>query len=253
MKSNLSSSENPMENSLSYSPFDIPCLIEQEGLRITVKREGDSIRYSREYKAEAVEKMLLAKRGHLLFNPVEPVNKPKEITPFFLIQFQQSVTIKPRESYRVLVTFPVDIACLFMETGQSFAVMDIFSLSEQKYTLYGSPKSGLICRYWESGVYPSSPPSPDPLREGIMQISIRNTTPRWIEVTQAIFSANEMKIYYDPKTVYAETYMKILSETTAETGFNQVDQEKQLEQSLEIMASKKTIMTGAKQLMEEGI
>jgi uncharacterized protein len=237
---------------LSFGKYDVPCRIEHEDLLISVQRDGGSLLYQRK-GTEIIEKLLLARNGNILFNPVEPVNKPKEITPFFLIQFEQSLTIKPRETHEAMLTFPVEIACLFVAEDQAYTVLDIFSLTEQKYTLYGSPKSGLICRYWKSRVHTATPPSPDPLREGVMHFSVKNTTPRWIEVTQAVFSANEMKIFYDRSMVSTEAYMKILSETTAETGFSNTPPNNHLKKSVEVLASKKAIMTGPKRLMEEGI
>lgn len=238
---------------LVYNKYDIPFRIEHEGLLIFVEQEGESLLYHRESGAETTEIIILARNGKILFNPVEPVNKPKEITPFFLVQFEQNLTIKPRETYEIMVTFPVEIACLFIAEDQSFTVVDIFALTKQKYTLYGTPKSGLICRYWKSRIHTAPPPSPAPLQAGIMHLSVRNTTPRWLEVTQAVFSANEMKLYYDRNMVRTDAYMKILSETTAETGFSNTPPDQYLEKSVELRASKKVIMTGTKQLMEEGI
>ena len=256
--------KNPLENYMTgdpshmgerlfYDKYKIPCNIEHEALSISVVQEGESLRYHRECAIETTEKMLMARSGSIFFNPVEPVNKPKEITPFFHVQFEQSLTIKPRETHEIMVTFPVEIACIFIAEDQSFTVIDIFALTNQKYTLYGTPKSGMICRDWESRVYTTAPPSPDPLREGVMRLSVRNTTPRWVEVTQSVFSANEMKIFYDRSTVCTEAYMKVLSETTAETGFSNTPPENHLKRSVELLASKKAIMTGTKLLMEDGI
>ena len=257
MKNNLESysddqSGNTKEK-LFYNIYNIPLHIEHEGLSISVTHKGDSLHYHRVYGGEKLEKIILTANGNILFNPVEPINKPKEITPFFLIQFEQSLTIKPRETNDVMVTFPVEIACILVAEEQNYNVLDIFAMAEQKYSLYGTPKSGLICRYWKSHVHTAAPPSPNPLREGVMRLSIRNTTPRWIEVTQAVFSANEMKIYYDYKGAYVNAYMKLLSETTAETGFNNTPPENRLEKSLELLASRKMIMSEPKQLMEEGL
>lgn len=244
---------NEAGEKLFYDNYNIPCRIEHEDLFISVEQAGDSLRYYRDCAAETTEKIIMAGDGKILFNPVEPVNKPKFITPFFLVQFEQSLTISPRETYEVMVTFPVEIACMFVAEDQNFTVMDIFTFTAQKYTLYGSPKTGLICRYWNSPIHVTAPLTPDPLREGVMQLSVRNTTPRWAEVTQAVFSANEMKIFYDRSVVSTEAYMKILSETTAETGFNNTPAQNHLKRSVELFASKKAIMTGTKQLMEEGI
>jgi uncharacterized protein len=235
-----------------FGYFDIPFKIEQKDLLINVEKEGKNIHYYRKCRRETIEKLLLLNSGQFLFNPVEPVNKPKEITPFFLVKLDQTLVLKPKEKREIAVTFPIEIASIFIADDKSETVLDIFSLVDQKYTLYGNSKSGIICRYWNSSAY-SLPPSPDPLLEGIIRINMRNTTSKWVEVTRIVFSAHEMKIFYNHNLVSLKAYMKILSETTAETGFNNSPPEKDMKKSTELLTSKKFTMSGSKLLMEEGI
>lgn len=246
-------SHENINEKLQYGNYSVPCTFEQEGLIISVLQEGENLLYHRDGAGETVDKAILTAKGSITLNPVEPVNKPKEITSFFLVEFEQRLFVKPREESEVLVTFPVEIASIFMDGNDGFTVLDIFSLADQKYTLYGTPKSGFICRYWKSSVHLAEHPTPDPLKAGIMRLFIRNTTPRWLEITKAVFNTNDMKIYYNHEMVYTEAYMKIQNETTAETGFSSSMPGDMMDKSIELRSSKKAIMSGTKFLMEEGL
>ncbi|MEW5920112.1 MAG: DUF432 domain-containing protein [Bacillota bacterium] len=237
---------------LVFDYYHIPLRIEHENLLVSLEREGKSLLYSRECAGETLEKTILTGDGKILFNPVEPVNKPKEITPFFLVELERNLMIKPKETSEVMITFPVEIAVIYMPDDQVFTVLDIFSLVNPKYTLYGTPKTGLICRHWKSRIY-SAVPAPNTLLEGVMRISIRNSTPKWIEITRIVFSAHDMKIFYNHNMAFAEAYMKILSETTAETGFGHSPPQNNLEKSIEMFPSKKITVTGSRLIMEDGL
>lgn len=237
---------------LFYNYYPLPVEIVQKKLSISLEREGPALLYQRECAGEAVNKTILSGAGRLLLNPVEPVNKPREITQFFLVELERSLTVGPREQNEVMVTFPVEIAAIYMPDDQAFTILDIFSLAKPKYTLYGNPRNGLICRYWKSRIY-TAIPSPNPLLEGVMGINIRNTTSRWIELTKAVFSAQDMHIFYNRDVVFAAAYLKINSETTAETGFDNIPLHKGMEKSLELFASRKNIVTASRLIMEEGL
>jgi len=120
------------------------------------------------------------------------VNKPKELTPHFLIEFERSVFIEPSARRTVFVKFPVEIG-VFVHGKKDFQILDVLTLNKQKFTLYGDVVSGVICKYWKSEVY-STIPDTNPVYEGVIELNITNTTARWVEVTKAVFAAYGMKI-----------------------------------------------------------
>ncbi len=247
----------PLEKTdrLVFDSYPVPVTIEQDNLNISLKKQDGLLAYYRECGREVVEKSLLADRGQLYLNPVEPINKPKELTPFFLVMLEQPLAVRPRENREITVTFPVEIASIFVGQGKSYTVLDVFSLVSPKYTLYGSPATGMLCRYWQSRVY-AEPPETTFYLQGTMQVRVQNTTARWAEVTRMVFNAQDMKLFYDRHQVSMKGYMKILSDTTAETGFieeHPKPAESIAKKSMDLFTSGKLLMAGPKMLMEEGI
>ena len=58
-----------------------------------------------------------------------------------------------------------------------------------------------------------------PYAEGILELTLRNTTSEWVSISKAIFNAYGMKLYYED-SVFMKAHMDILSKNTAETSFD---------------------------------
>jgi len=93
-----------------FGQYDIPIRIEQEGITVSVQKEGENILYMRECLGESVEKILVAGSGKLLLNPVEPVNKPTTLPSHLLIEFVNTLQVEPKGTMNIFLTFPVEIA-----------------------------------------------------------------------------------------------------------------------------------------------
>ena len=197
-----------------FGTYDIPLNIEREDLSLSVERAGGNFLYQRDCRGDKVKRYLLAEdQTKVMINPVEPVNKPKALTSYLLIKFEKPVIVGPKSEYTVYLTFPVETGMYVSKNGQ-YMNFDIFTLSRQKYAIYGNPANGVLCKYWKSEVH-SAPPSPDPLYEGVMELKISNETTRWTKVTKAVFNAAEMKIYFSDQKVGMKARMDIESRGTA--------------------------------------
>lgn len=234
-----------------YRYYDAPFKIVKDGITLTLEREGERLLYRSVYADKKVEKILLADNGKVLINPVEPLNKPKELTSYLLIEFERTLVVEPGSTKSIFVTYPIEIG-VFIAGSNQFEIIDILTLAKQKFTLYGDPRSGVICKYWRSEVY-SSLPSVDPLHEGVIELSITNTTTGWIEVTKAIFNAYGMKIYYNEDRVSMKATMKIMSWRSAEIDFVDSPLEEGMEKSLELYTVRKLPVVTTKFVMEVGI
>jgi len=184
-------------------------------------------------------------------NPVEPLSKPKEITPYLLIEFGRNLVVEPRATRKIFIKFPIEIG-VFISSSKDFEILDALSLVKQKFTLYGDPKSGLICKYWRSEVYPSAP-SVNPIHNGVMELNITNTNVKWLEVTKAVFNAYGMKVYYSDEMVSMKSNMNIKSEVIAETDFVDSPLKRKMKKSLELYTARKLPILATKFVMEEGI
>ena len=149
------------------------------------------------------------------------------------------------------MTFPIELG-VYVSADKNLQVLDTFTMAPEKFTLYGEPSNGIICKRWKSPVY-STMPSPDPLREGIMELKLANVSQDWAEVNKGVFNAYGMKIYYDDKKVTMKGHMKILTGEIAETDFEDRPLEKGMENSLEIYTARKLLISTSKFLMEHGI
>jgi hypothetical protein len=234
-----------------FGYYDVPLKIVEEGISLCVQKEGKGLVYRRECLEEQIEKNLLASKGKILLNPVEPVNKPKALTSYLLIEFEKALMTEPKGTKTVFLTFPVEIG-VYITTDKDFEILDILTLTKQKFTLYGDPKNGVICKYWKSPVY-STMPSPDPIREGFIELNVINTNSNWIEATRAVFNALGMKLYYNNKTVSMKANMNLRTGNSAETEFVDIPLKRGMKKSLEIYKPGKLSVVKPKFIMEFGL
>ena len=234
-----------------FGQYGIPIRIEQEGITVSVQKEGENILYMRECLGESVEKILVAGSGKLLLNPVEPVNKPTTLPSHLLIEFANTLQVEPKGTMNIFLTFPVEIA-VFIPSNEEFEVIDAFTLARQKFTLYGDPINGVICKYWKSSIY-TAEPSLNRVKEGLIELAVTNTTTGWIEVTKTVFNAYGMKIFYDDERASMKANMKLKGGGSAETECMDDPLVKGMTKSLEIYTARKLSVTKQKFIMEFGL
>lgn len=234
-----------------FGLYDVPLSIVREGISLSIEREVGGLFYKRKCMDEEVENIFLSSKSKVLINPIEPLHMPKELSPYLLIEFEKSIFIEPMAKRNIFITFPVEIG-VFVHGKKDYQIIDILSLAKQKFTLYGSVKSGIICKYWKSDVY-FTMPEVNPVYEGVIELDMINTTMRWVEVTKAVFNAYGMKIYYSNDMVSMKANMRILSKKIAETGFVGSHLGKGMKRSLELYIARKIPMIATKFLMDEGI
>lgn len=204
-----------------YGDHELPFSAEQEGISISMKKDGEYWLYRRTFGSEEVEKLVLGNNKHLIINPVEPLNTPKEITPNLLIDFEKTLLLGAGEKQQIFLTFPIEIGIFISEKdNKNLEILDVLSLMKQKFTLYGEVSNGVVCKYWKSQIYTESP-SLNPLKEGIIELTLRNTSSEWVKISKAVFNAYGMKLYYEGD-VLMRARMDILSKNAAETSFEMV-------------------------------
>jgi len=109
---------------LMFGQYDISIRIEQEGITVSVQKEGENILFIRECLGESTEKILGAGSGKLLLNPVEPVNKPTTLPSHLLIEFVNTLQVEPKGTMNIFLTFPVEIAVSAFEIVFDAAALD---------------------------------------------------------------------------------------------------------------------------------
>lgn len=233
-----------------YGSYTMPFRSKTEGIDIAFDMEGENCLYKRLFHDENLEKILVKGDGKVIINPIEPLNRPKKITSNLLVEFDRTITIAPMSRIMVYIKFPIEMG-IFISDKDEIEVIDILTLVNQKFTLYGDPSSGLICKYWKSEIH-SKIPSADLMHEGVLELTILNNTDLWVEVKQSVFNAYGMKIYYDTELVSMKANMKIISPSIAETDFIDKPLRPSMKKSMELYTAKKLYMNGKKCIMEAG-
>lgn len=234
-----------------FGSFDIADLKLRIGdVEIRFERDGKLFRYVREGDGR-VEKNVFSTSGRVIVNPVEPVNLPKRITNFLLVKFSRSFIAEPKSSTEVFLTFPVEIAA-FVAAKRSVGLVDVFSLVRPKYTLYGNPRNGIICRFWESDVH-FEIPEVEYYREGVMKLRITNSDDDWIEISNLVFDIYGMKIYYDESLVCTTASANITSPKVAETMFIERAIRDGMKKSLELYTARRIGVPRNRYVMEWGL
>ncbi|MBD3290170.1 DUF432 domain-containing protein [candidate division KSB1 bacterium] len=234
-----------------FGPYNIPFRIECNDILIEAINEDDITIYRRKFGNDTIEKKLLATNRKIIISPIKPINRPKKLTPHLLIEFETPLFTEPRSNKKIYLKFPVEIG-LFIMGGKSFELLDVFTIMNQKYTLYGDPINGVLCKYWKSPVE-NNRPEIDLLTHGIMELSITNKSSTWLEVSKVVFNSYGMKMYYNQQFICLKAEMKIYTELSAETDFIDSALEKKMTKSVELYNAKKLQLTTTKFVMRDGI
>jgi hypothetical protein len=235
-----------------YGKHDLPFTIEQEGISISMTKSGDSAyQYLRTCGESTVEKSIVVSKGELMLHPIEPLNTPKILTPYLLIEFEKKLLLEPKGNKRFFLTFPIDIGVL-IRGNKEVKVVDSMSLVPQKFTLYGDPKQGLICKYWQSSVHDTMPVC-DRFREGVLELTISSSSREWEEISKTVLNAYGMKLYYNDKMVTMKGKMKLGDDKTADIDVQDTGLERSMKKSLETFAPRKLSMITTIFHMEYGL
>jgi hypothetical protein len=232
--------------------YDYPGRFEVDGISFCIEKEGALYRYRRGCGDHEKERLLSLAETELYVHPVEPVNLPREVTRFFEITFP-SITISPDSNVTIYLTFPLEIGVI-LKRNTEYQLLDVFSKALPKYSLYGIPESGVITRYWESPVSDTLRVS-DTGETGILQLHIRNSSKRWIDVARAVFDVAYMPIYFGP-FISAAAEMILFSRDIAETRMLNTPLADGMQAAIQVITQTRLRMISAERggfFMEHGV
>jgi len=233
-----------------YGMYEDQFTYQGQDLSVAIAGSSGDRHYIRECIGNRVEKNLASDIGKIIINPVEPVNLPDGLTNHLEISFDP-VVIKPGDEQVVYLKFPVETA-VFLESGGTYDVLDIFSLVSTKYSLYGLPETGCITKWYRSGVY-SKIPETDSLREGVVELKLRNLGSVWVEVSRTVFLNTDMHLYYGD-IVSMAAVMDIWNPKLARTSFLHRPLRSNMTPSVELYTARKIpIVQQSGYMMEQGI
>ncbi|MGA1824655.1 MAG: DUF432 domain-containing protein [bacterium] len=234
-----------------YGTHSLPFHSEQEGLSISFEKNDVGFLYTRTALEDTMTKVIMPQHEKVLINPVEPLNRPKALTSLLYVDCENALMLAPKVTKKIYLLFPIEIG-VFLGTNGDYHLLDIFSLINHKFTLYGDPKNGLLCKYYKSAIF-FEPPALNCFHQGIMELHISNSNAEWTEVKRIIFNAYGMKIYYDDSMVSMKASLKLKSAESAETDFNDDPLKAGQNSSLEVYTSRKLTISSTKFVMEYGL
>jgi len=234
-----------------YGVNKIPLDLQRESLSLSVNKNADRMEYFRECLGSKTQKLILSKQDEILICPVEPLNLPRQVATFLMVEFLREMMMQPDSKSVIYLTFPLEIG-VFVGKKDKYEILDIFSLARAKYSLYGEPRNGVICKYWQSPVFLEEPQT-NPLIEGIIQLNLINSSKNWVQVNKVLFNGNGMKIYYNNKNTSMKATMKILEEEAAEVEFNNSPLHRDMKKSPELFSTRRLSASARKAVMLEGI
>jgi len=200
-------------------PFDIT--MGQHVLGMT--SDGDTLRYERTWEGGSVSRELVGSIDEVVINPIEPVTLPKPVTNYLMVVLPTPAVIAPKGNTTLLTTFPVDIG-VQVRSGSHWRLIDSFSLLAPRYTLYGDPANGVVCRHWKgtdiSGGDDDTVESEEDfhLKEGTLILEVANTSGKFVQLERVVLSSHGMHIYHDGRNATMQALCRIQKGANAQTS-----------------------------------
>ncbi len=218
-----------------FGEYDLDIKLKAQDAEIFIEGKGKRRRYYRKAGEEEVEKFIHAEGGKVVVCPVEPVNVPDmAVSEHLLVELNKPLIIETGVKDIFYAKFPVEIG-VFLVDKKDVEEIDIFTKTKPKYTLYGPPESGIVCKWWKSDLYYEKP-EVDKLYEGIIKVEIENKYFEWMEINKIVFWAPDMKLFYNDHA-YMRAYLTILKKTVGETTFSK-RKPKNMQESIDIYHAK---------------
>ena len=96
-------------------------------------------------------------------------------------------------------------------------------------------------------------PDVEKTKEGVLELNIVNDTGNWCQITQTVFSAYHMKIFYNDEMVFMKGRMRVVDSMSAETRVEKTLNRTGMKSSAEIHSLSKLSISTSAFTMEHGL
>lgn len=201
----------------------------RDGLEIELRSEkmslknvgGDNFRYRREHNGEVVAERLFTNEDasvRLALWPTRPINTPQLLGHHVMLRLNPAISLPPHSKATHHLTMPIEIGIFTVSKGiiddnggsNINYMIDTFSLTRQRYALYGTPETGYICRMHDT--LPDRVAKPVPYEEAAVIMRFENSLDDWVTVARLVFEANMVDLYAKENTVYLEDSNVVIEE-----------------------------------------
>lgn len=235
-----------------FGRYEYPCRFDEGGVAFCIKKEGSHYRYRRSCGDSGADIIITLGEAELSVHPIEPVHLPKEVTRFLEIEFPM-VTVAPESGTVIYLTFPLEIGVIMSYKNESH-LLDVFSKAIPKYSLYGTPVSGVITRFWKSSATDKLP-EPDNGVTGTLRLRVTNMGKGWVDVGRVVLDVTFMPIYFGPFVSLAAE-MLVYSQDLAETHVLSEPLAGGMQEAIQIITSNRLRLISAEAkgfLMDHGV
>jgi uncharacterized protein len=157
--------------------------------RIFIDSLGSALSYARYANKEPkAEVMIVSDEDQVVIGvfPNPPVFTPKVVAKNVYLKFKSPVIVDQRSQVIVYAKMPIEIG-IYRQSKDEEILVDAFSLTRPQYALYGSPESGVVCRFTETEVSTDKDDiKPAKYEEALVRIRIKNDIDNIVKVSRVI-------------------------------------------------------------------
>jgi hypothetical protein len=163
--------------------------------KIEINSVGSSLSYRRYIGAElANEAMIVSDEDPVIIGvfPNPPLFTPLAIAKNVHLKFRTPVVVDQGSQAVIYAKMPIEIG-IYRQSKDEEMLIDAFSRRPPQYALYGSPESGVVCRYAETEVSTSNDDiKPAKYEEALVRVRIKNDIDSVVRVSKVIIPMDDV-------------------------------------------------------------
>jgi hypothetical protein len=157
--------------------------------RIEINSVGSSLLYRRYMGNElAAEATIVSNEDSVIIGvfPNPPLFTPRAIAKNVYLKFVTPVVVDQQSQAVVYAKMPIEIG-VYRQSKDEEMLIDTFSRRPPQYALYGSPESGVVCRYTETEISTNNDDiKPAKYEEALVRVRIKNDIHNVVKVSRVI-------------------------------------------------------------------
>ena len=157
--------------------------------RIEINGTGTSLSYRRNSGGElAAETMIVSNEDPIIIGvfPMVPLFTPSAVAKNLYLKFTKPVVVDRKSQAVVYAKMPIEIG-VYRQSKKEEILIDAFSRARPQYALYGTPESGVVCRYIETEISTIKDDiKPAKYEEAQVRVRIKNETDNLVKVGKVI-------------------------------------------------------------------
>lgn len=170
-------------------------------IKARITRDQDkSFSYSRiDSEGNTVDKIIPANQEKITIEiaPIRPLNYPGRRTNFVYLDLDKEVFLSEGASTSFLVRCPIEMG-IFLVHDDHKDSMDSFTCdpSKSRFGLYGSPDTGVLCKYFKVPIVKSELDS-EPYHSCVVRLNFENQLERGYSIKKVVFPITDHVLYYE--------------------------------------------------------